>query len=281
MSACSSYPLFFIVNFDVTSNVLSMSFELTLISLLGGRPPKKMLAAVPSAPPPPPPPPLPPTVLSQADEALLSNAINNATQRLNLKQSMGSQPSSLPSHKARPSMSPHPLSQSHVLAHPSSLGDHGVPPPPKMMIKRKKKKSESHEQRSRHSSQASSSSDSEEEMVAQDEYEEEEEKEINETDGVREATRGEDEDGGMDMDHPAGSQDGCGRTHSAIQDDPRILAATPTPSAQPLSSTSLVKLESTTTSQARQQYFFFFGLPNPRSRCKVVSLSLSWVLVLS
>ncbi|EFP77223.2 uncharacterized protein PGTG_03179 [Puccinia graminis f. sp. tritici CRL 75-36-700-3] len=94
-----------------------------------GRPPKK-LPAVPLSP--------------AEHEVLLSNAINNATQRLHL-QGIGMAGTS--SHKPAPSV-PHPLSQSHVAT------------PPVTKVKRKKKKDRN---RSRNSSQASSSSDSEEE----------------------------------------------------------------------------------------------------------------------
>lgn len=108
-----------------------------------GRPPKR--------------PPMVPLTPAEHD-ALLSNAINNATQRLHL-QGIG-----LPATASlKPvAQSPHPLSQSHVASSPA----------PK--IRRKKKKDPSRH-RSRNSSQASSSSDSEEEEVEEDDDEDDEE----------------------------------------------------------------------------------------------------------
>ncbi|OAV93041.1 hypothetical protein PTTG_02837 [Puccinia triticina 1-1 BBBD Race 1] len=103
-----------------------------------GRPPKK----------------LPVVPLSAAEnDALLSNAINNATQRLHLQGIGMSKPS--------PPV-PHPLSQSHV----------ATPSLPK--FKKKKDKQDRTRNRSRNSSQASSSSDSEEEGVGDGEEEGEE-----------------------------------------------------------------------------------------------------------
>lgn len=111
-----------------------------------GRPPKKQ-AAVPLSP--------------AEHEALLSNAINNATQRLHLH---GIGMPLTPAIKPAPPV-PHPLSQSHVAT--SAV----VKP------KKKKKKDESNRTRSRNSSQASSSSDSEEEEEESGKGEEEGEEE--------------------------------------------------------------------------------------------------------
>ncbi|KAH9815117.1 hypothetical protein DFH28DRAFT_274278 [Melampsora americana] len=100
-------------------------------------------------------------------DAMLSNAITNATQRLTMQKLTGTQASTNPiTSFNRPSVPPHPLSQSHIIPS-TSMADSGVPPPPKVMLKRKKKE-RSQSQRSRHSSQASSSSDSDYDMVTQD-----------------------------------------------------------------------------------------------------------------
>ncbi|MBW0482689.1 hypothetical protein O181_022404 [Austropuccinia psidii MF-1] len=109
-----------------------------------GRPPKKPPAV---------------TLTPAEHEALLSNAINNATQRLHL-QGIGLP---LSSSIKLPPAAPHPLSQSHV----------ATPPPPKIK-KKKKKKQEPTRHRSRNSSQASSSSDSEEEEECEGDEEGEE-----------------------------------------------------------------------------------------------------------
>ncbi|KAG0148789.1 hypothetical protein CROQUDRAFT_654359 [Cronartium quercuum f. sp. fusiforme G11] len=158
-------------------------------------------------------------------DAMLSNAINNATQRLNLKQLMGTQASTSSTNpSARPSISPHPLSQSHV-ANPASLStEHGVPPPPKVTLKRKKKPG-SHEVRSKHSSQASSSSDSDDDMdVQEEEYEEEEEQDDDhEPDGENDERLRPDQEGDdcrVDPDDPTGNHEGRGQQDLA-QDDSR------------------------------------------------------------
>ncbi|CAH7690836.1 hypothetical protein PPACK8108_LOCUS26303 [Phakopsora pachyrhizi] len=112
-----------------------------------GRPPKKPQGVI----------------LTPAEhDALLSNAINNATQRLHL-QGIG-----LPIQSSKPttSLQPHPLSQSLVASQTASA----TPPKPR----RKKKKQEQTVHRSRNSSQASSSSDSEDDEDEEDDGEEDE-----------------------------------------------------------------------------------------------------------
>lgn len=118
-----------------------------------GRPPKKQ-ATVPLSP--------------AEHEALLSNAINNATQRLHLH---GLGIPLTPAIKPAPPV-PHPLSQSHVAT--SAV----------VKRKKKKKKDEPNRTQSRNSSQASSSSDSdeEEESGKGEEEGEEEEGEVVEDD---------------------------------------------------------------------------------------------------
>lgn len=155
-----------------------------------GRPPKKQ-AAVPLSP--------------AENDALLSNAINNATQRLHLH-GLG-MPSSI---KPAPSV-PHPLSQSHVATA-------SVP-----KLKKKKKKDDPTRNRSRNSSQASSSSDSDEE---EDEEEGEEEGEEEEGEEVEDETQNSTAAGRLDDENEAKQQRG-------ISDNPMVspTSVAPTPTA--------------------------------------------------